>query len=144
MRQASLRPAFVKYVPDPVDEGVLYVSLENRTAVHKCCCGCGSEVVTPLDPTQWSFIYDGRASLHPSVGSWNLKCRSHYWIQQNTIKWAEPWTDAHIAAARQAQQKLTTNYYSPRSAAPPTVLPETESATTKTLFERLWNWLSRL
>jgi Family of unknown function (DUF6527) len=112
-RQTSLRPVFVQFLPEALEEGVLYISPENRTVAHLCCCGCRSEVVTPLDPTQWRLIYDGRASLEPSVGSWNLKCRSHYWITQNTVQWAEQWNEAQIAAARGAQRQRTTQYYSP-------------------------------
>lgn len=142
MRRTSLRPAFVQYVPETVDEGVLYVSLENRTVVHKCCCGCGSEVVTPLDPTQWKFIYDGRASLDPSVGSWNLKCRSHYWIRQNGVHWAAPWSDARIAAARTAQRQSTREHYasalrSPAASTGPAAAPP------RSLWARLWHWLMR-
>src|SRR4051795_6282326 len=117
-RRATLRPMFVAYIPETVDEGVLYISPDNRAVVHKCCCGCGSEVVTPLDPTQWRLIYDGRVSLEPSVGSWNLPCRSHYWVNLNTVRWAEPWTDARIAAARAAERQRTAQYYSSEPQSP--------------------------
>ena len=62
-RVTSLYPEFVQFIPETLDEGVLYVSLEHRTVAHRCCCGCGNEVVTPLDPTQWRLIYDGHVSL---------------------------------------------------------------------------------
>jgi hypothetical protein len=39
---------FVGYIPDKIEEGVLYVSIQYCTAIHKCVCGCGNEVVTPL------------------------------------------------------------------------------------------------
>jgi hypothetical protein len=65
MRTAFLKPAYVKIVPDELENGTLYVS-EYGTAVHKCCCGCGSEVVTPLGPTNWKLVKEGSAvSLHP-------------------------------------------------------------------------------
>jgi hypothetical protein len=139
-RRTALRPAFVAYIPEKIEEGVLYVSVEHRTVVHKCCCGCGNEVVTPLDPTQWKLIYDGRVSLEPSVGSWNLACRSHYWIKHNAVRWAEQWSDARIAAARSAQRQRTLQHYAPtpsRHATPdaPTPLPA------KGLWKRFWNWL---
>ena len=62
-RRTTLCPAFTQYVPETLEDGILYISIENRTITHLCCCGCRSEVVTPLDPTQWRLIYDGRVSL---------------------------------------------------------------------------------
>jgi Family of unknown function (DUF6527) len=33
-----------------------------------CCCGCGEKVVTPLRPTDWKLIFDGKTiSLDPSL-----------------------------------------------------------------------------
>ena len=45
-----LRHEFVDFVPKRLDDGVLYVSIRFGTAVHRCACGCGEEVVTPLGP----------------------------------------------------------------------------------------------
>ncbi|WP_246784528.1 DUF6527 family protein [Bradyrhizobium sp. CIR3A] len=141
-RRTSLRPAFVQYVPETLEEGVLYISPENRTVAHLCCCGCRSEVMTPLDPTQWRLIYDGRISLDPSVGSWNLPCRSHYWIRGNAVQWAEPWTDARIAAARNAQRQRTAHHYAPPQAQP-AALEVAPPKPPKRLWERLLAWLAR-
>jgi hypothetical protein len=141
-RVTSLRPEFVQFIPGTLDDGVLYVSLEHCTVTHRCCCGCGNEVVTPLDPTQWRLIYDGRVSLEPSVGSWNLPCRSHYWVNLNTVRWAEPWTDARIAAARAAERQRTAQYYSSESQSPPasTAPPP---APGKSCWLKLWEWFAR-
>jgi hypothetical protein len=38
--------------------------------------------------------------LPPSIGNWSLKCRSHYWIKNNRISWAEDWSQAQIDNAR--------------------------------------------
>ncbi|MFB9982547.1 DUF6527 family protein [Mesorhizobium kowhaii] len=51
-----LQPRFVDYIPDDVEAGVLYVSRRFSTATHLCCCGCGREVVTPLNPAKWSIV----------------------------------------------------------------------------------------
>ena len=60
---------FVEFIPDELKELTLYISVTYCTAVHKCCCGCGREVVTPLSPTGWHLIFDGKTvSLYPSVG----------------------------------------------------------------------------
>lgn len=131
---------FVDYVPESLDEGVLYISLGNRTVVHKCCCGCGNEVVTPLDPTQWKFIYDGCVSLEPSVGSWNLPCHSHYWIRGNAVLWAEEWSDARVAVARTLQRQRTAKHYG--SVPSEQSVPSTPTVSpAKSLWERFWSWL---
>lgn len=83
-----IEPRFVTNVPRTLEPGVLYVSMEFGTAVHACFCGCGEHVVTPLAPKDWSLLYDGEAiSLWPSIGNWNMACRSHYLIQRNEIVW---------------------------------------------------------
>lgn len=51
-REQALAHEFVDYIPKKLEDGVVvYVSLTYATAVHRSCCGCGSEVVTPLSPT---------------------------------------------------------------------------------------------
>lgn len=83
-----MKHKFVDFIPDNLEEGVVYISLEYGTVVHKCCCGCGHEVVTPLSPTGWRLTFDGETiSLFPSISSWNLACKSHYWIKNNKPEW---------------------------------------------------------
>jgi hypothetical protein len=92
---------FVEYIPEQLLEGVLYISLPYATAAHKCACGCGHEVVTPLSPTDWSMIFDGEAiSLAPSIGNWSFPCRSHYWIERGRVVWAPAWSSRQIADGR--------------------------------------------
>lgn len=77
---------FVEYIPSELEEGILYVSIDYCVAVHRCYCGCGSEIVTPIAPTGWKITFDGdTVSLTPSIGNWNLSCRSHYWIERNKV-----------------------------------------------------------
>ena len=77
---------FVEFIPDELKEGIVYVSVMFATVAHKCCCGCGREVVTPLSPTDWKLIYDGQSvSLEPSIGNWSFACQSHYWIRGNRV-----------------------------------------------------------
>src|SRR5579883_3074373 len=106
-----LRHKFVESLPDLLDERTLYVCMEFATAAHKCCCGCGSEVVTPLSPTDWKLLYDGRTiTLHPSIGNWSFPCRSHYWIRRNSVEWASRWSDEQVRVGR-SHDRLTKDRY---------------------------------
>ena len=100
-RIKSLKHEFVDYIPDVLDEGVLYVSIPFATLMHKCCCGCENEVVTPLDPTDWEMTFDGKStSLSPSIGNWSLTCQSHYWIYRNRVRWVRRLSKWEIKAGR--------------------------------------------
>ena len=96
-----LKHKFVDKIPDSVEEGIVYVSIPYETVIHKCCCGCGSEVVTPLSPADWSVTFNGESiSLEPSIGNWSFKCRSHYWITENEVIWSTKWSDKRIEEVR--------------------------------------------
>ena len=97
MKIKQIRPENVEFVPEHIEEGVLYISERYRTAVHKCCCGCGQEVVTPLSPAEWSVKRNGgRVSLWPSIGNWSYPCRSHYVIRDNRVLEAKAMTERQI------------------------------------------------
>ena len=102
----KLSHKFVELIPDALEAGIVYVSIPNSTAVHRCCCGCGREVVTPLTPTDWKVIFDGESvSLSPSIGNWSSECRSHYWIVRDQVVWAEDWSEWRVASA-EAQDRI--------------------------------------
>lgn len=93
----KLTHKFVKNIPEKIEDGVIYISIDYATAIHKCCCGCGSEVVTPFSPTDWRLTFDGKTiTLYPSIGNWNFPCQSHYWITNNEVKWAPKWSKVEI------------------------------------------------
>jgi len=97
----KLMHRFIEFVPDELEDGVLYISIPFATATHRCCCGCREEVVTPLTPTDWSLIFDGETvSFTPSIGNWSFGCRSHYWIRHNQVVWAPEWSESQIALGR--------------------------------------------
>ena len=107
-----MRHQFVDFIPDQLDEGVLYITLSYDTAVHLCACGCGNEVVTPLSPAEWSFSYNGHSvSLSPSIGNWNYPCRSHYWIWKGQIEWARTWSAYEIAAVQEKDLRDRRDFY---------------------------------
>jgi len=83
----STTPMFVDVIPRALKHGTLYICHEYQTAIHLCCCGCGSEVVTPLGSNGWQLQKVGETvSLFPSIGN-RFKCQSHYWIKNNNVKW---------------------------------------------------------
>ena len=117
-RERILAHRFVEFIPDVLEEGTLYVSMEYATVSHKCCCGCGFEVVTPLSPTDWKLTFDGETiSLHPSIGNWSFKCQSHYWIRDSRVKWAPRWSREEIDAGRNWDRHQKESYYHPGQAA---------------------------
>lgn len=97
MRHMSLETEWVEFVPEVLEPGVLYVSRRFSTASHLCCCGCGLEVVTPLNAAKWRLIErDGTVSLQPSIGNWGFPCQSHYWIERGRVRWAGALTKKQI------------------------------------------------
>jgi hypothetical protein len=116
----SLKHRFVQYMPETLEPGILYISLEYLTASHLCCCGCGEEVVTPFSPVSWKMTFDGEAvSLWPSIGNWNLRCRSHYIIDRGRVVVAGSWTDEQVAAERQRDKQAKSDYFGTSPVAPP-------------------------
>jgi hypothetical protein len=109
---STLQLAHVKFLPRELTPGVLYVSREYAVAGHLCACGCGNKVMTPLGPAEWSFSErDGRPALRPSIGNWQLPCRSHYVITDGRILWADQWSDTQILAGRQAEESRRQAHY---------------------------------
>ena len=110
----DFQPVFVEYIPESreIKEGVLYISIPFGTMVHKCACGCGEEVVTPLAPTEWKLIYDGKTiSLYPSIGNWSFTCKSHYWIDRSRVRWARTFTMEEILKNRAETKEYRRQYY---------------------------------
>lgn len=106
MKQSEMRAEFVEFIPEKLNEGVLYISEKYKTAAHKCCCGCGEEVITPLTPADWSIYREGNAvSMHPSIGNWNFACQSHYWIKKNRVVWARGMSKQEIEHVRKRDRK---------------------------------------
>lgn len=92
MKIKRLEPRFLAHFPEHLEEGVLCISEEFSLTAHKCCCGCGEDVILKLGPAKWRLTKesDGTVSLDPSVGNWNYACRSHYWIEHNEVLEAGP------------------------------------------------------
>lgn len=80
------------FIPDSnnaaLEQGILYVSGKYRTATHLCACGCGKKVVTPLKDGFWTLTQGGAGpTLSPSIGNFDIPCRSHYFIRNGDVIW---------------------------------------------------------
>jgi len=85
---------FVEFIPDIIKSDTIYISIPFATATHLCCCGCGLKVVTPISPCDWKLTFDGESiSLHPSIGNLQFPCKSHYWIRDSRVVWADSWSE---------------------------------------------------
>ncbi len=148
MRRDNLEHQFVDFIPERLDEGILYVSIEYTTVAHLCCCGCGQEVSITLSPTDWRLVFDGKTvSLEPSIGSWSLPCQSHYFITRNRVVWAKQWSRAEIESGRrysaelkQARRADNSSAETPILAAP--ILPEKNNPAKRGFKDWLRSWWS--
>jgi hypothetical protein len=89
MRSTSVQYQFVDQIPNALEQGILYVSMQREVAVHLCASGCGKEVVTALGAGEWSLLFDGAVTLRPSIGNEDYDCGSHYWITRGQIIWVD-------------------------------------------------------
>lgn len=111
MRQTDFSHQIVEFIPERLEGGILYVSYRYKTAVHKCACGCGEEVVTPLGPTDWSILIEnGTATLYPSIGNWSFACRSHYFVRKGKVVWAGQMSRQQIERGRALDRKARELY----------------------------------
>jgi hypothetical protein len=142
-----LIPEFVEFIPEVLEVGKIYISQTYATAVHKCCCGCGHKVVTPLSPTGWKLTVDGEyVSLHPSIGNWGFACESHYWIKRNVIHWSYQMSQQEIEAGRRHDAKMKERYFdtskTPAESDAVAGPAESEDRNPKdSLWEKLKRWL---
>lgn len=108
----TLSHEFAEFIPEQLQESMLYVSTTYATAAHRCFCGCGREVVTPLSPTDWKLTFDGETvSLSPSIGNWSFPCRSHYWIKNSQVQWSGEMSDKAIDAGRARDRRLKAEHF---------------------------------
>lgn len=84
----TVKAEFCETVPESLGDSTLYVSVKYSVAIHKCMCGCGNRVVTPIHEDGWALVWYGRAvTLIPSIGCEQLPCRSHYFIAKSSVVW---------------------------------------------------------
>lgn len=141
MRHKRLEHRFVEHLPERLEPGVLYLSMEYATSAHSCCCGCGEEVVAPFTPTDWKMTFDGETvSLRPSIGNWTLKCRSHYVIDCGKVIEAGPWTEEQVEAERRRDRTAKARFFG--QAPTETLADKAPPPARPGFWRRLWNGVS--
>jgi hypothetical protein len=133
LRHNHLEHRFVHYIPEQLEPGIIYISMDYATAAHSCCCGCGEQVITPFSPADWKMTFDGETiSLWPSIGNWNFRCRSHYIIRRSQVLGAEPWNHSQVEKGRRRDKSRNQQHYDEKSRSEnhppvPPVSPKSES-----------------
>ncbi len=111
-RIEKIKTEFVDFIPGTLQEGTLYVSRKYHTASHLCACGCGSKVVTPLNPSGWNLTTKrGKTTLYPSIGNGSFACESHYWIREDKIEWAPKLSRHQIELSRTSDRRAQEQYF---------------------------------
>lgn len=140
-QEMVLKHEFVEFIPDELEQGRVYVSIRFATASHLCCCGCGNKVVTPIRPTDWKLIFDGKTiSLDPSIGNWSFPCQSHYWIRNNCIRWAPRWSKEEVERGRSHDRAAKEMYFGDIEAA----ADDVSTPPTANVKKGLWQVLKNL
>lgn len=143
-RSQTIRHEFVEFIPKDLGEGVLYISIPYTTAVHRCFCGCGLKVVTPIRPTEWRLTFDGEtATLWPSIGNWDYPCRSHYWVRGDRVVWSGAMTREQIERGRSLDAEARERYFASVAASGELRPGPTITHAQPTPKKRdLWGWLT--
>lgn len=85
-----LKHKVVSEYPESFENNVLYIFDKLTLCIHLCACGCGLETVTPISVTDWELRTRGtHVSLYNSIGNYAFPCKSHYWIIESKVVWAD-------------------------------------------------------
>lgn len=146
MKILELTPRDLEEFPRVLEEGILYISEECELAAHKCCCGCGEDVITPLNAARWRLDrHGGRVSLHPSIGNWKFACRSHYWIRNNRVIPSYGMDDEEIAEVIELDRVDREDFFAQLQQAPPSSGSQASAPKPQhwlaRLFKRLRSWV---
>jgi hypothetical protein len=142
---STVEPQFVPIIPEQLAEGVLYICEQHHIVVHRCCCGCGEEVVTPLSQAEWQLERRGSVvSLYPSIGNWNYRCQSHYWIKRNRVVLAGALSAERVALLQVRDRAAKAAHIAELNALKE--LAANGSASTgrpprRKAWDRLWAWI---
>jgi hypothetical protein len=129
---SKLKLLHVEFLPSDLEEDILYVSKKYKVAGHLCPCGCRSKIITPLGPTEWKYKErKGLPTLYPSIGNWQLPCRSHYWISDGEVHWSYQWTQNQIDAGADSEKERRKDYFERID----------QKKNRPSILASLWNWI---
>tara|TARA_R110001632_G_scaffold111731_1_gene222561 strand:+ start:362 stop:664 length:303 start_codon:yes stop_codon:yes gene_type:complete len=92
IKKVCITPVYVEFAPEreQMKEGEIYISKKYGSTLHNCLCGCSELVVLPINNIingvdyGWKLIEENqKISFTPSVGNYQLPCKSHYVITKN-------------------------------------------------------------
>ena len=68
-----------------------------------------------------------RVSLRPSIGNWNYRCKSHYFITNNRVIWADRFTQRQITNIQTKDRFDKQNYIASKNNQEVNSLPDRDS-----------------
>lgn len=83
LKKVPVTTKHVKFIPDELEQDVIYISDEFQTSIHLCLCGCGNKAVTPfgLKAKGWTISENANGvTFTPSILNTNCPNRYHYII----------------------------------------------------------------
>lgn len=84
LRKVEIEPIWCDLIPDELEQNKVYISLEYKSSVHLCLCGCGNLVVTPLNKDGWVLSnINNKITITPSILNNNCPNKSHYILTKN-------------------------------------------------------------
>jgi hypothetical protein len=84
IKTVEIEPVFIETIPDILEENKIYISEQNKVSIHLCLCGCKTEVVLIIGYPHWNhFIKNDKLTIVPSIGNFQIPCKSHYVITNN-------------------------------------------------------------
>jgi len=133
-RVDSFKLIEVYYLPIDFKPNTLYFSKEFEVAGHLCACGCENKIITPINPVEWALeITRYGPTLYPSIGNWQLPCKSHYWISKGKVEWSYKMTEDEIFAGNKCEEVRREKYYE-----------NLQNRRSKSIFRKIKNWLIKL
>lgn len=103
---------FCEFIPESLEQGVVYLAPQHHACLHLCACGCGEEVSTPLSATEFAYSIENKGvTLFPSIGNHDFPCRSHYFITNGAVRWSYKMDPEEIDYGRRLDRDLKASYY---------------------------------
>jgi hypothetical protein len=80
LKKVSYELVEVLFIPENMESGLIYYSLEYNCSNHLCPCGCGSQTPLPIKDGEWTLdVRNGKTTITPSIQH-RFNFKSHYVI----------------------------------------------------------------